>query len=216
MNARALCPSPRVNCGLPVTKLNLYINKNGSPKNLSRVRTSRRWKRSVAWDSPAMSTVYNITYKLDIISPQREEEKNPRLQPRLCRKKVVVYCNSFFFLFFTAHVRDIKIPNRRRVEIERRVSEIDALGCIRTPSGIDHIYIYIYIYVIHYIHMHVLYPANPSRIYCIKLWIILGTTTSGNNKIRVQFGFNLGYESENEKLFRWLWVRISCNWCWET
>lgn len=50
--------------------------------------------------------------------------------------------------------------------------------------------------------MHVLYPANPSRIYSIKLWIIIGTTTSGNNKIRVQFGFNLGYETENEKLFR--------------
>jgi len=86
-------------------------------------------------------------------------KKIPWPPPRpLAGMRVVVYCNSFYFLFLTAHVRDIKIPNRRRVEIERRVSKIDVLGCIRTPSGIDHIYIYIY----NTLHTHAcIIPCQP-------------------------------------------------------
>jgi len=72
------------------------------------------------------------------IAANRSGKKSHGFHHRAGRK-VVVYCNSFYILFFTAHVRDIKIPNWRRVEIERRVSKIDALGCIRTLSGIDHI-----------------------------------------------------------------------------
>lgn len=85
-----------------------------------------------------MSTVKHNVQAGYYIAAKRSGKKSHGFH-HCAGKKVVVYCNSFYILFFTAHVRDIKIPNWRQVEIERRVSKIDAPGCIQTPSGIDHI-----------------------------------------------------------------------------
>jgi len=103
MNARALGPSPRVSYDLPVTKLNQPVTKNRSKTFVVYDRRdggSDRLHEIQSWAQCRYTLKHNVRAGYYYITAKRRGKKNPMASTTTdAGRKVVVYCNSFYFYF---------------------------------------------------------------------------------------------------------------------